>query len=252
MKLKEIYKYCEFIANKEQRSGILSPDEFNLAMSLSVLSVFKQKYGLPEEYQLGAPFNKMVYELTQKISDDLSPFKVWLGRNGTMPLPVSASGEAVIPNDYFHVSSIRYLLPVIGDCETDVATKVVEILTDDQFAARLDKEITAPTLKNPVCTFYDGFIQFAPKNLQYVDFVYLRKPATPYLDYYLDPTTDAYVFVDVGVLNTGTGQISKTVELDWAEDTQQDIINNLLSRIGINIREQQMIQYAEMLKAKGV
>jgi hypothetical protein len=252
MKLKDIFLYCEYIANKEQRSGSFSIDEFNRILPLSSLSVYKQKYGLPEEYQINAPFSRQTYELTQKISDDLSPFKVWMGRSGTIPLSVSSNGEAIIPNNYFHVSSIRYKRLQNVDCDTEEKFSEVEILTDAQFSSRLGKEITAPTYKNPVCTFYDGFIQFAPKNLQFVDFVYLRKPVTPYLDYYLDTVTDSYIFVDENILNLGTGVLSLTTELDWAEDVHQDIINNLLSRIGINIRENQLLQYAEMLKAKGV
>ncbi len=252
MKLKDIFQYIEFVANKEQRSGNISIDSFNLMLPLASFAIFKQKYGLPEEYQLNAPFNRQVYEITQKISDDLSNFKVWLGRDGTMPLSVSSSGEAIIPDDYFHVSSIRYKRLKNIDCATEERFSEVEILTEQQFTSRLTKEITAPTYKNPVCTFYNGFIQFAPKDLQYVDFIYLRRPVTPYLDYYIDPVTDAYVFVDENVINTGTGVMSLTKELDWAEDVHQDIINNILSRIGINIRENQLLQYAEMLKAKGV
>ena len=247
MNLGQIFKLVDFIANKEQTGDTITPDQFSEVILPAVnIMFFKKKYGLPEDYRPGQPLPREAWEITQKISDDLRKFKEF-----QPAWAINSAGVAAIPSDYVHRSSItRTYIPYTG---AQPKTVVVEVLTDDEAATRRGNSITAPTVKNPVCVFQKNSIQFYPSNLQSVEFTYLRLPKTPFFDYTI--ANDEYIFLPAGQFHNGTvlpaGTPSRTVELEWTEDTHIDFVNRILYYIGINLREDQLINFAEKAKATG-
>lgn len=247
MNLGQIFELVNFIANKDQTSDTITADQFSDIILPAVnIMFFKKKYGLPEDYQVGQPFPRQAWELTQKMSDDLRKFKVkqpaWAINN---------TGAAVIPSDYVHRSSItKTYIPYPGAAPKIV---VVEELTDSEAAARRSNSVVMPTLENPICVFQSSYIQFYPENLQSVEFTYLRLPKTPFFDYNI--ANDEYVFLPQGQFHNGSnlpaGTPSRTVELEWPEETHIDYVNRILSYVGINLREEQLINFAAQAKSSG-
>lgn len=226
MTVNEIKQWVEFELNKSQSGNTLNKDEFNLALSMANQEYFKLKYGLPEDYAPGRPLPRQAWSVTQENIDALSPFLMGKGGRDLPQLKVDINGQATIPNDYIHYSSLRY------------NGKPIEVVSNDVFGDRLQSPIVYPDEKYPICTFYSGYIQFAPKGLGYVDFDYLRMPVTPV--WAATIVNDEYVYNEAG-----------STQLEWGESYHQDIANLCLKYASINIRDFNMTNVANQRQDKG-
>lgn len=247
-----IRRLINFITNKEQVGNTLSPDEFNDLLQKHNFEHFKRKVNMPEEYKPGQPFPSQGYEITQKITDDISPFKVV-----TDISVASATGYATTPADYYTLGYLHYKYPTSVDCEIITSPKPIGIVTDAQWSYRLENPITKPTKKHPVANFQAGFIRIMPKDLYSVEICYLRYPHTPIYDYYLDQyAIDHYLEPgtsytlqagEEGSAGQTAGTVtSNSVELEWNDVNKLDITSLMLESIGINLREQQLLTYSQL------
>ena len=233
MDINEIFELVRFISNKSQ-TGTPTPANFNLAVNSAQLSFFMERYGNPAEYQPGQPIPRVSYEETKKISDDLRVFKV------LKDLTVDANGQGLIPSDYIHATSMRFNFITQGANKTinQVERPIVEV-DDDKLGDRLVSEIVPPTKKRPIATFYNNYIQFNPIDLKKVKFTYLRQP------------NDA-VWAFTTVNGRPVYDAANSTDLEWPDDTHNEIIVRILSLIGINLRDQELFQFAEMKKQQGI
>lgn len=226
MDLKQILDTLNYICNKEQSGTTLTDLQYNQLLPICSVELFEQEYKKFEE--------------TQTITEALMPFKVWLGQNGTLPLQVDSHGYATIPSDYAHYSSLLFRQVLNNaDCTQSIKYRKIDVLTDQQWDARLGDSVKMPTMKFPVCNFQNAFIRFAPANLQFVDFVYLKNPSTPYYATTQDTLTDESVY-----------DAANSVQLEWDGAGQLQIMSLILEKIGINLKEQGITQYAELKRAE--
>ena len=239
MNLQQLLDYINYIANKDQFGNTLSPKEYNTLLPIVSFKYFKKKYGIPEQFKAGMPFSAEAYEITQSIIDSISQFKVVMGEDTGMLL-IDNSGKANIPEDYLHVSS-AYLKDITntGNCSVGTGYNAIEFLTDAEFVERLGSSINPPSRDYPIVTQRSNYFQFMPKNIQYINFTYLRKPRTPVYDYQI--INDAYVY-----------QPLTSVELEFEETDIIDIASILLSEIGINLREDRLKIFADQMKKEGI
>ena len=241
IQVNRVYELCNFITNKEQMGNTINASEFNTVIHAVNIDFFRQRYGLPQEYVAGQPLPKMSYEVTQKITDDLSHFKVRMGID-TAAMVVDAQGRANIPSDYVHFSSARYNAIKDNVCGTvNLKARVIEHLTDAQLGDRLGNSIKMPTLRNPVFTMFSNYFQFYPKNLKYVEFTYLRMPRTPVYRVTIYPQTDLEVY-----------DPNTSVNFEYPEDCFNEIVTLCLGYTGVNLRSADIVQYSQMLKEKGI
>jgi|TARA_Y100000004_G_scaffold187243_2_gene239773 hypothetical protein len=250
----EVYKFVQFVANKEQ-SGFIKPSEFNLAVDRAQMQFFMERYNNPAEYQPGNPVPRVAYNQTQKVSDDLRQF---IKR---VTLPVNSDGLMNYPNDYLHFSSASSNFvdvefdrgttaddcpgcnktTVRGSVTSNVTTKTVSIrpVDDSELAGLLSSSIVNPTLEFPVLTFYQEGIQYHPKNINTVDFVYLRKPVKPQWDYTVSGNRPVY-------------NPAGSIDLEWPIQVFNEIAIRILSFVGINLREGDLSQYSESKRQTGI
>lgn len=258
----EIYRLLNYVINKSQTGNALSPTDFNDINKAAQLRHFKRKVGLPEEYQPGVPLPRQSYEITQKITDDLMPFKVHMGAPGTMPLQVANDGTAIIPSNLYYPGSLSYI-HFDPTCNVEGQVRMIDVLTDGQWVDIAGNSLKRPTYEYPVCNFQSGYIRFLPKDIQRVDFVYLRYPIKPVYDYYISaigeqiylPPNSVYVLQggEEGSAGqtAGTTVVSQSVEFEWDEVNQLDIVYLMADFAGINLREMPLMQYANMMKQQG-
>jgi len=234
MTVDELKRFVEFYVNKEQSGNSITPDQFNLLLGRASDDYFKLKYGLPEEYQPGSPLPRQAYAVSQKIIDDLRPFIK------TKSLTIDSEGKASYPSDYVHVSAVRYNFITQDECgDPKKIEKTVTELEDDQVAEILSHSLRFPTKEYPYYTFYQNNIQFYPSDLNVVTFNYLQYPTKAVWGFNIES--------DIAVYDE-----SKSTQLPWPAITHNDIARIILSYIGINLREEQLVGYAETIKAKGV
>jgi hypothetical protein len=236
MTIGEIKEAVNQRIRKDNTGNALSPSEFNSILKIVNSEYFKKKYGLPEEYEKGAYSSRQAWEVSRKISDDLRPFLISLDGKINAPLSVNKNGVANIPSDYAHVSSILYEIRK----GTNVKNIIVEPLGNAQFNARRTSAILEPAFDCPVCTFRNGIIQFAPINLRFVAFDYLRKPTTPVYGY------TVIAAEEMDVYNPAT-----STELEWPEDCHSDIVNDVVAYAADALRMQDIKASAEARKRSG-
>ncbi len=234
--INELKTYVDYISNKEQSGNNYSPEQFNMLVKRAIEDIQRWLIGLEAQYQPGAPLPSVAYEVTQKVKDDLR----WLKSNPT--LPVDANGRMVIPDDYVYVTSIIFDDIKNTDCGPESTLRSVERIDDDKWANRLASSIKKPTKKYPVCIFYDkDYVLYEPKDLGRVKFTYIKLITPPFWNYYIDVTTEVPIYNPTG-----------TIDIALPEILLNDLARMILGYMGINLREQELTQYAELIKTKGV
>lgn len=246
MTVEELYRFLQFLLKKES-TGHISPDDYNNMLPRSQEEYFNWAYGLPNSYQPGRPIPPIAYEMTQKIKDDLRRCKVRMDGKDFPRMVVDADGRGTLPADYVHVTAINYLYSITSCKKPAIKHRPVEIFDDDKFTERRSHPTKHPTKYYPICNFFNTYIQFDPIDLGSVEFVYLRYPKKPHRDYVLDANNDQDIYVASGGLS---GSLSQEIELP--EDTHYQIARIILSYYGINLREQDLLAYAEQKKLVGV
>lgn len=263
MNLQALLDYILYTANKAQVGGTIAPREYNMLLSACNILLLKKKIGLPEEYQPGAPFSRQQFESGQSNTDSLSPFKVYMGVAGTMPLSIDSNGYAPVPPDYFYHSALSYLYIPTG-CDPVPEPRQINIVTDGEWDDLIGNAIKSPTLRYPIANYQAGFIRFAPINLQRAQYIYIRYPNTPVYDYYISADEEE-VFLPAGTSHllavgetgsqgqvTGTTVNSLTVEPEWNETGKLEIASMILERMGVNMRDMAVIQEANKQIQAGV
>lgn len=254
--INELKLLVEFIANKHQSGASMSPADFNVAVQSSLDDVILYYYGLPQKYAPGAPMPPVAWEVTQLVTDYLSTLKV------ETDLSINAEGKATVPTDYLHHSSMcyRYAIPgVINElsptddaCDTTqngtVAGNVIQpdmmdvpvvVVDDMRWCSLIASQIRKPTKRYPIAKYQNGYIQFAPKDLASVELTYLRYPLKPEWGYTVPNSVDP-------VYNPATSQ-----DIELPAIIKNQLTYSVLTKLGINVREPQLQQFAELMKAQG-
>ena len=232
--INDVYLLCYTLADKYQ-SRQLSDAEFNQLIDASNLDLWKLKVGLPEEYQVNAPFSRQAWQVSNKISDDMRYFitESTINKNN--------SGIFPYPTDYGAFSSMRYDRILNNDCDTpDLKVRTVELVTDAELSERLDNTIIPPDYEYPVGAWYGSGWKVYPTIINKVKLTYLRLPTTPVRGYILDPVTDLTQYDPL-----------TSVQLDYPKTLWVDFAYNVLKKMAINIREEELYQMAESRQIKG-
>lgn len=246
-------QYVDFLAAKHQSGASYTPEEFNTVVPISVNDIVRKYYGLSEEYKPGMPMPQVSYEITQLVTDYIGHLKV------PADLTIDDNGRMTKPADYLHKSSVRFKKPFVkpveltypdDDCCDDTiqgnptTTEVqyseveVRVVKDGELGYYLGSEIRYPDKEQPICCFYDSWIQFYPHDLKQATLTYLRYPLRSMWNY--------TVSNGVAVYNP-TG----SVDIELPEACMTECAVTFLNRLGIHIREEQLIQYANYVKNTG-
>ena len=177
----EVKIFIDFIANKEQSGTSYSINQLNNLFKAASIDLFKQRYGLPEEYSPGMPLPRMSYEVTQKMKDDLRACKE------VENLTVDSAGHMMLPLNYIHPTDIAYIKITNQCCDNPplVDPRVVDKIDDDKWYRRVSNSIKKPSKAFPICNFLKDRIRLDPIDLGKVEFSYLRTPNTPILAFTL-------------------------------------------------------------------
>ncbi len=229
-------RFVLFLANKAQAGSNPSIANLNLATERALMEWVMERYGNPMTYQPGMPVPRIAYQETQKITDDLKQLIT-----KPTPIQVDKDGKAEYPSDYLHVSSMRYKhKKQLVSCKKVITREVdVENYKDAEIGKVGASQINPPTHRYPYYAFYDTYMEFAPKDLGSVVMTYLREPKTPKWAY---TTVNGRPVYDE----------ANSVDIEAPNEAMNEIAMRTLSFLGIHIREPQLVQYAETLKAQGV
>ena len=226
MNLGQMYSLIEFIVNKDFDGNVITPGRFNLILPVVNIELFRDKYGLPEEYQPGRPIPAEFADITLKNTDDLKAFKVRL------PNRTVTDGVMSYPENYAHRDSVVYNYSKTINGVATSLPKLVEMLRESEFAAREGNYTKRPTIANPIGVMRSDGIHIRPLDIVGADLNYYRWPVTPIFGY---TEGDGYI----------TYNSAASVEIEWPVDEHYTFTKRVLSMIGVNLREESIVQYAE-------
>lgn len=237
----DIYNQSLVRVNKEQSGRSFSVPQFNLVAKFVNMLYLKMKIGLPESYQVGVPLAPQRWQVSQRITDDIRHLLVWAGGPNNEMMKLDKFGVANVPEDYVYFSSCYYVQNVVSACEvSENVHRPITFVPDAVFADRMGCAINKPTEKYPIAKWFENQIQFAPANMNYVHFSYIRKPAEPFLAVTIDSNND-YVY-----------DPSNSVNFEYPEICQPDIENLIFGIMTGNIQSQFHFQIANQQLNKGV
>jgi len=234
MTLFEMYQLIELILNKDYSGNTITPERFSQLIKVVNIDKFKKKFGLPEEYQPGRPVPREYVEITLKNADDLRVFKATPLMNTPCP-----AGLLPFPADYAHRDEIYYNDTVTIDGVATVMPRPVEVLRESQLSARRGNYTTRPTFKYPVGVMRNSGIQIYPTTITAVDFTYWRWPVTPVFAYIQE---EGYITYDA----------ANSTEFEWPIDEHTSLARMILEYLGINLREAEILQYANTKIQQGI
>lgn len=210
-----------------------SPEDYDDVMHLAQLKQFKKKLGLPEEYSPGMPLPRAAFEVTNKISMDLRIFKKSKGFN-TSPINPESKGNYILPPDFYYPSTISWFISKNGVSYE----RQIQLLSDLEFQERSASVISKPDEFFPIARI-DNKLIVEPKLDVPIHINYIRLPKKP-ITVVID--NDGFYEIDV----------DNSVDLEWDMVNINDIIVIMLGDMGINLNSQNVVQYSENLKNKGI
>jgi hypothetical protein len=233
MTLYDMFSLIKYVTNKDFGGNIITPEKFKDFIKVVNIDHFRNKYGLPEEYQPGRPVPKEYVEITLKNTDDLKAFKVYLTN-----VPV-VNGKINYPADYAHRDEIIYNFVKVINKVSTLLPRGVEILREGQFATRLGNYTKRPTLLMPVGVVrQDGIYIYPsvasplnPVPITVVNFAYYRWPHDPVFTYVIG---DGFITYDT----------ANSTEYEWPVDEHLTLVAMILKYVGINLRQEEIVQIA--------
>lgn len=241
MNVNDIKRLVEYFASKDQSGGNASPVIFSdLLLVQAQIEFIRLRLGLPQSYESWRnPYSKISYESTLKISEDLAPLKK------TVSLVIDSVGLTNRPTDIFYPVALRHsytktILDSCGEETTENCETTVEVVDEDEYGTRLCAAIKKPTKTFPIVKFDATTFQFAPKDLATATFTYIKIPVKPKWAFTLD-ANDNEIYDAIN-----------SVQLSIPENNHLEICRIILGYVGVSIKDNEIIQIAEMGKTKGI
>jgi len=247
MNLGKLYDYIQFVSTKENSGKTYDPEKFNLVLPVAVQEMYDEILAN--------------YERDLKITEEIKPYVTVIPDPG---LQLDSDGIATLPTDYYRFVGCRFKYARTVNTAPVYSWRPISFISTSQYDIRITKQgATMPTMKYPICTVRQNSIEFYPANMRGIKFTYIKKAETPLYDYYIN-SSGLEIFLSTGEKHkllagevgsqgqtvVGTILTSLTVELSMYEGTHLRIANKMLSRVGVNLSNAQLFQYAEIMQQK--
>lgn len=230
MDIDKVYRFAQYCSNKSQ-SGYLSPKDFNLSLPRAYSE------WVTKNYEDSKQSDEVGYERNQKVTDDLSFLKV-----PEYIVQLDSRGVFQKPDNYLHMNYMSFNRAYSNDGETESEIIGVDIVRDNELPKFSGSHIYRKSLKRRkyvMATIGEDEIRIYPNDIQRVNFSYLRKPVDPVWVFTLQNGRPVY-------------DQANSVDLEAPDESVNEIVMMALSYLGINLREPELVQYAEMMKEQGI
>jgi hypothetical protein len=250
MKLRELYTNANTLLNKDSNDGYITMDRFNTLLPSLLFEFVRMKceelFSITDAGQL---IPKSIYS-TKFINGILALASISYGDEGN---------QGAMPTNYLYW--LKGFVTI--DDGTALSMKEAELITHNEYVDRQTNLLARNISENPVIYMYDNKFKMLPSGTGRVGgYYYIRKPATPFLDYYLDSNYKLQ-FLDVAATinltstsseyrdgsTTGT-KTSATVELEIPEDFHPEFQDLLIEKLSLPLDDQYKNQYAMGKQAK--
>lgn len=242
MNIGEFYQFVNFCLNTYQQ-GAYTPDEFNIALAGTYLDILKVKLGLPEDFQQTSKYgadkgamSRQQASNSQTISDDISNF--------LETVPLTRVGRFTLyPDDYVRFSGAEYDFITTSNipfAQPTVEIRYIKPVTDSEKKFRQSNSIIFPSFEYPILAFEADGLNVLPKEIQKFRLTYYRLPVQPKFGYTIDPVTNDVIY-----------DPNTSVQLEYKPILHNDYAVLLMKYIGLNIRDADIVNFAEKRQIQG-
>lgn len=167
-------------------------------------------------------FNEMrkVFEQTRIVTTDLIPFF-----SNPTTLSLSQSGQVAYPNGFKYAASFS----------GGPNKRPIKEIDKAMVANKINDPLCPPHQDYGICVYQKDYIQFYPINITGVEVTFLKEPIKPTWAYTI--SNGRYVYDD-----------ASSVDIEWGEQNHNQIMMKAISHLGINLRENDLLQFAEIQK----
>lgn len=237
MYLNEIYKNLDVYMNQDGTDDYFGVDDFNRIIEEEqinfIIDVMKEEENKPN---ISRPMTDFLLAATTQAASTTQYF--W-----------------ALPSDYLRMMSMTYI-PTSG------IKQPVEFISAREFVRRTNDILSPPLAENPVAYIEDyggsRYFQTLPrKSTGTFGLFYIKKPSTPFLDYYINTSYelvflysyDSLTSITTGTYRDGTAMslktgASSTVELEIPIEFHNRFLERLMERMGVKDRDVSVINYS--------
>jgi len=238
--VREVYNALKDIANKDQR-GFVTPTEFNSFAPVAQTNIYNKMFSdftqakLLRAKNLDAGRDK---SRLKQLKEDLSIFS----KKATVPKTGTYFAK---PDDLGRFISAKTYGNVLLDVSTSVPLNI--IYDEEKLDYTLRSTLSKPTLSRPVA-FIGEQVEVYPTGIKKIDLRYYKLPEglTP-----AGVRTAAYPRFGFTVLNNKEAYDNATsVDFELPEHYTADIVAEMATLIGINLRDPNVYAYGTQGQAK--
>lgn len=236
----DLYNFVNMLSNKDQ-DGSFTIDQYNSAVYSASVQLFEDYVGEIQKYQYGQPIPPIAYAKTAKIEADLNPFRNIL-------IDVSSDDNGVILFD--SLDSVPYYVTNLYRVDGDDVYPCVR-LNEQRWAMQLKSRVAPPTSDFPFylikfnsqASTMEGLI--APFEAFDLKVSYLSLPEKRDVKYTVSVNGRA------SITPVGTDPDSSQY-LQWGRQNFNDLAVRVLSFLGVNLKDNDLLQFAERKQIQGI
>lgn len=230
MDLKVVHDTINFYINKEE-GAYLSPAQIDDVLDRAQMALFNQYHTNPK---IPSKAQSELYGESQRIDDALSQFKEKQTFNNAQTQ--TPPGVITLNTDYQHLIAL-YTTSYNNSLGRNVYSSV-EVLVEDELIDRLESQVV-PVSSDPIAVMSkQNKIQLFPEVPSSGAVYYFRRPAKP-----------VFAFTQNGRVITYNQ--SGSTQLEWKDMDINNIISIALSYYGLNMSNQNIVQFAELKNSQG-
>lgn len=221
MTVDDMYRICQYAINKAQ-NGSLTPSEFNLLVEQAQNSWVDYLIGEFQQYQYQRAQARVSYGQNSNVRQRLQPFIY------NINLSIDTTGFVRYPGDYLQYDAMWSFY----------GYNRIRWAAQDKLYSIANSQID-PIASNPAFMIEDVGLRFFPNNIASARMSYIRKPQRIYWGFTLD----------------GNGRKvyspANSEQPKWADVDLLEIIARVLKLAGVNLKDGDVVQYANSIIQQG-
>jgi len=201
--------YTEFLSNKVQVGGVISPSQFNQLCFQSLMQVYEKDY--------------QTFLATEEVSELL---RIYLKQQTTA---VPLTGVLPYPSDYQHLTALRkyYVNP------KGVGRMIqIEEIKEVEWGFIQASSLREPTLRFPKYNEFSSTVRFLPRNIGIIEIDYFKTPVQPIWGYTIVSGRPVY-------------DPLTSVNFEFQDYSTNAVAAVFLSLQGVNLRDSELEQFAQ-------
>ena len=238
MFIDEIHTFVKYLKNEGQ-NVYSSPEELDNVINRACLDLFRQEEKKFEEQQI--------------ITDTLGAMKVKYAPT------LIASGVYPLPTDYVRMTNLAFdidsitVTPYLAEeefdyCDTDYVDPEdadtglanlehpIDLVIDSEWINKQKSKFLPITESDPIARVYGRSLEVLPKTI------------APIIYYLKRPTIGVWAYTTSGDGYSTIFDAGNSTDIDFPEIAHNEIIEKVMSLLGVNLRDGVMTQFEQMIK----